>query len=697
VSSLASAITTHSAGEALRQGFRGSPGVPVDRCVLFVRCALPAIVVCVLLVPVYASAQSPETRDQSPETSDQSPDISAAAARTTDAKIAFVTALRRFVEAMSGMYGDEGPPLRKATADMAAALQHWDVAIKRYRDVLQTASGAEAHLALGVAYFDRGLIADAADQFRRAVTLAPRWGEASLLSALANEAVGKRDDSAQALTRAARAAPGSPAIGYARVQHAVAARDEAEVSRLLLEFRDHHDRSDRAKPGSAPFVRLGLLRESAGVAPVFAPALYAEGFRLLNLRRYREAVVALQSAVDRDPLATDDVHLDTRVRAGAELRDGRRAPAIARLEQAVERWPDATELRRVLAVAYAADERYAQGVEQLTRAMQHNAGDERSRLTMAEIMLVTGQPAAAERALKDTVTVLPDSGQGYFRLGRLYQSQSRMPEALAAFVASTARAVLVGRDSLFETLASLRVSEGEFAGAIAAYRLELDANPNNVAAHRRLGDLYAQEGRLGEALAEFAAALLIDPNDADAHASRAQTLLRLSRVGDAEAAARKAVVLNPAYEAAWYALGTALMRLDRRDEGLLALQEYERLQVAMRARNAAAWQLKLLKDQALEHAARQEFGTAADLLRRAVAYAPPDGSLHLAAGALFVKAGDFEQAIQVLKEALGREAHEAHRYLAEAYAAIGQDEQSRAHHTAYETVKAARSRRSDGR
>ena len=599
---------------------------------------------------------------------------------------------------MSGTYGDEGPPIRKAAADMAAALQHWDAAIKGYRDVLHAASGPEAYLALGTTYFDRGLVADAADQFRRAVALAPRWGEASLLLALANEAAGKRGDSAQALARAARAAPNSPAIRYARVQHAVAGGDEAEASRMLLEFRDRHDRSDRSvKPGPPPFVRLGLLRETAGVAPVFAPALYAEGFRLLNARRYQEAVVALQSAVDRDPLATDDGHLDERLRAGAELRDGHLARAIARLEQAVERWSDAPELRRVLAAAYAADERYAESVEQLTRAMQRNAGDERSRLALAEILFVTGQPDAAERTLKDTVAVLPDSAQGYYRLGRLYQSQSRMPEALTALVASTARPILVGRDFLFETLASLRVGEGEFADAIAAYRLELDANPNNVAAHRRLGDLYAQEGRLGEALAEFAAALLIDPNDADAHASRAQTLLRMSRVGDAEAAARKAVALNPTHEAARYALGTALMRLGRRDEGLSALQEFERLQAATRARNDAAWQLRLLKEQALEHAARQDFRTAADLLRRAVAYAPPDGSLHLAAGALFVKAGDFEQAIQVLKEALGREALEAHRYLAEAYAAVGQDEQSRAHRTAYDAVKAARSRRSTDR
>jgi tetratricopeptide (TPR) repeat protein len=237
---------------------------------------------------------------------------------------------------------------------------------------------------------------------------------------------------------------------------------------MLLEFRDRFDRSDRVTKPGAPFVRLGLIRESAGVAPVFAPALYEEGFRLLNARRYQEAVVVLQSAVDRDPLAADDGHLEERVRAGAELREGHLGRAIARLERAVERWPDAPELRRVLATAYAADERYQQSVEQLASAMQQDARDERSRLAMAEISLATGQAATAERILKETAVVLPESAQSHYRLGRLYQSQSRMPEAVAALAASAEHPVLVGRDFLFETIAALRVSEGEFGAAIAA-------------------------------------------------------------------------------------------------------------------------------------------------------------------------------------------------------------------------------------
>jgi predicted Zn-dependent protease len=338
---------------------------------------------------------------------------------------------------------------------------------------------------------------------------------------------------------------------------------------------------------------------------VFAPALYAEGFRLLNGRRFSEAVTSFQRALDS----------------------------------------------------------------------QGGARDEHDRLALAEGLMATGKVEEAERALKETAAALPESAQTHYRLGRLYQSQSRMPEALIAFTASGERVVIVGRDSLYETIAALRVADGDFAGAIAAYRLELDANPNNPAAHRRLGDLYAQDGRLGESLAEYAASLLIDPRDADAHASRAQALLRLSRFADAEAAARVAVALRPDHEAAQYALGTALMRTERMEEGLSVLQEFERLQVASRARNDAAWQVTLLKERARDHAARQDYATAADLLRRAVAYAPTDGSIRLAAGAFLIKAGKYADAIPLLKEAAERGATDAHRYLAEANAALGKASQ----------------------
>ncbi len=583
-------------------------------------------IACVLLIPALVSGQENDDLREPDSPQQHAREVAAAAARASEGKSAFVAALRRFVEGLPGGHGDDGPRVRAAVGDMHAALARWDGAIRSYRAALNAVGdSAEGHVALGTMYLDRGLLTDAVDRFRRATALSPQWAEASLLLGLGYDAQGKRDDAARAFAAAARANPGGAAIGYARVQHVVNGGDEEAISRALLEFRDRHDRVVRPSSASAPaapFVRVRLLRESPGAAPVFAPALYAKAVRLLDGRRYVDAVAAFQRALES----------------------------------------------------------------------QDEGRDERARLASAESFVASGQLDDAERALKEMIAELPESGQACYRLGRFYQSQSRTSEALAAFVASAERAVIVGRDSLYETIAALRVGEGEFTGAIAAYRLELEVNPNNAAAHRRLGDLYAQDGRLGESLAEYAASLSIDPADADAHASRAQALLRLSRFADAEAAARIAVALKPDHEAAQYALGTALMRTERTEEGLSVLKEFERLQIATRARNDAAWQIKLLTEQAREHAARQEYAAAADVLRRALAYAPAEGSIRLAAGAFLVRAGKYEEAIPLLNEALAREAIEAHRYLADAYDALGQNEESRAHREAYKAVTETRVR-----
>ena len=460
-------------------------------------------------------------------------------------------------------------------------------------------------------YLDRGLTSDAVDQFRRATAISPKWGEASLLLGLAYEAQGKHDDAGRALAAAARARADSVAIGYARVQHAVTSGVEEEISRALLDFRDRHDpvvRPSAPQTQTTPFVRLGLLRESPGVAPVFAPVLYAEGFRLLSGRRYSEAVAAFQRALETDG----------------------------------------------------------------------NSPDERARLALAESLIASGDVERAERALKETVVALPDSGLAYYRLARLFQSQARTTESLAAFTASSQRAVVIGLDSLYETIAALRVADGDFAGAIAASRLELQANPNNAAAHRRLGDLYAQYGRLGESLADVRGVA----RDRSSRRRRAC----LARAGPASPVAicrsrsrraNRRRARSPIMRPLRYALGTALMRTERTEEGLSVLQEFERLRMAARARTDAAWQIKLLTDQAREHAARQEYAAAADLLRRAATHAPADGSIPLAAGALLMKAGKFEDAIPLLKTALEHGAIEAQRYLAEATAALGCSEVTR--------------------
>src|SRR5262245_35955663 len=48
-------------------------------------------------------------------------------------KIAFVTALQRFVRAQAGTFGDEGDELRASLEAMQSALARWDAAIQKFQ------------------------------------------------------------------------------------------------------------------------------------------------------------------------------------------------------------------------------------------------------------------------------------------------------------------------------------------------------------------------------------------------------------------------------------------------------------------------------------------------------------------------------------------------------------------------------------
>ena len=337
--------------------------------------------------------------------------------------------------------------------------------------------------------------------------------------------------------------------------------------------------------------------------------------------------------------------------------------------------------------------RYTEALDALAAALERDVVgadrvDERARLREAELDLAAGRTSEGEAALRALIASVPDSGRAHYLLGRHYQAQLRRADA-ATELAASAPWLVAGAGPVYEAVAVLRLTDGDLDGAADAYRRQLEAAPGNVAAHRRLGELYGQQGRSDAALDEFAAALSAAPGDVETLTARAQAFLRLARFEDAERDARQALAASPAHEPALYARGTALLRLGRRDEGDAVLRRFAALQAASRARADRAWQLARLKDEARQRADRADDRGAADLLRQAAELAPDDPSVLLAAGAYLTRSGEHAAAIDLLTQALAlRELAEAHRYLAQSYAALGKVDEGRAHAAAYEAAAA---------
>jgi len=214
----------------------------------------------------------------------------------------------------------------------------------------------------------------------------------------------------------------------------------------------------------------------------------------------------------------------------------------------------------------------------------------------------------------------------------------------------------------------------------------LDLNPNNVQAHRRLGEAYLRQDRDDEALTEFAAILAINPRDPAAYGSMAEIHLRTGRYAEAADAARQALDIDPSLKEAAYAMGTALMRLGRVDEGVTHLEAYQRLQAEATANGRRQHELERLKRDASVAIANADYEKAAALLRRSVEYESAPATF-LALGFALMQTGHPADAIVELQKAVrSGDDPNAHRYLAEAYRAAGRADDSRAETQVYQRM-----------
>jgi tetratricopeptide (TPR) repeat protein len=588
-------------------------------------------------------------------------------------KIEFVDALRRFAEAVSGSYGDEGRQLSSALEAAQRALDSWDRAITGFEAKARAAGGgADVHVALGSVYFERARVRDALTEFAAAARADPRRADVHVLTAMAYGLTGDAAQAVAALERGAAIAPRDLGTAY-RLAGALAGDQSPKGSAAQARVDALHLALPEIDGAPLQFERVGLLRQAPGVAPIFPPQRYVAAFRLIDRGRYPEGLAALRAAIADDPLGVG-APAGTASAAGARLRRGQLQAALTELRSALAQTADA-ETQRVAGVAYWADEQYERSIDAFIAAVRMNPRDERARIALADVFVAAGRPADAKQLLEETIALLPESGQAHYRLARLYQSESLVSDAAAAFEQAVACSPLVGLDYLHDTLGGLYAIQADFDRAVRAYRRRIDVNPNSSEAHRKLGEIYSLEGRDDAALAEFAVAQRLDRQNVEALAEAGQAYLRLNRFAEAVRLSREALALDPTHQKARFTLGTSLVRLRRAAEGQRELDLFQHeLDETARTRRRA-FEAGTLERDAAKAERVGDYTQAASLLQRALEMTPGDAQLEFDLGRMLVKAGHAADALAHLARAGESEDRaEVHQIAAEAYAALGQQD-----------------------
>lgn len=416
--------------------------------------------------------------------------------------------VRALIDLSQAVGKADSAAVRASIDAMANGLAEWDAAVARVEAGFTGAIGSAAppqaarmRATIAATYLERGRVTDALTHLDRAVALEPSFAPAHVLRGFGRVRLNQGTAAAAAFAAARRLEPASPLPAYQYVRatrSASSAPDRAVAIDLLLKTAI----GAPATPTDLAGLPLNLLDDASVDAPLFVPAAYVPGFRLLADAKYPEALAALRAAA---AAPSDAGELASIAKADALVASGDRAAALALLRETARRVPlsgqaqwrlgrlteDAGDqvgaLRAYEAAARAAPVAGASIVFAAIGRLHHTALD----------------LEAAARAYERRVALTPQSAPAHLDLASIYQAQDRLDDALAESLA----AVLVDPSSAaaFASAGQLRGDQGDDEGAIALLRSAVRLDANLGAARYALGRALLRQGRADDARQEMAA------------------------------------------------------------------------------------------------------------------------------------------------------------------------------------------------
>jgi tetratricopeptide (TPR) repeat protein len=233
-------------------------------------------------------------------------------------------------------------------------------------------------------------------------------------------------------------------------------------------------------------------------------ALMLKGRLQLQEKHYTDAVSTFRSVLKDQPDLAEALIL----LAAAHEGNGEKALAKENLARAVEAAPADIKARLAFAQLLAADGSLDDAMEQADAALKIDAASPVALRMKAELLSRKGDMAALEDVLTRLEKAAPASGMGAFGKGRLYRSQKKYPEAIAAFdeaLKLEPHSVIILSELIKTYLAS-----GDTATAEARLRTVLKEDPDNRAVHYLLGSVLAARKDYAGAEAEFQKQLKIN-------------------------------------------------------------------------------------------------------------------------------------------------------------------------------------------
>ncbi len=323
-------------------------------------------------------------------------------------------------------------------------------------------------------------------------------------------------------------------------------------------------------------MRAGKLEDAAtGFAavikqePGFAEAHFNLGLVREEQGKFEEAITSFQKAIAIKP----HLHGANLFLGIAEFRLNHMEAAAAAVKKETDNYPRDAAAWMWLGVVRLAQERPEEAASALDKADQLKPGDQDILYHRGRAHLLVSKDSYAEMFKVD-----PHSWLVHRVMAQADAEADRHVEAIAEYEAAIKLAPT--QPGLHEELGSEYRNANKIQEAEAAFRRELEIDPNNVLATYKLGAIEVEkgDGAKGKELIEAAQREKPGLVHLDYNLGRAEMLLGDDAVAASHFERSVKTDTDPQVaEQAWYQLGTAYRRLHRMEEARDAMAKYQTL------------------------------------------------------------------------------------------------------------------------
>jgi Flp pilus assembly protein TadD len=518
----------------------------------------------------------------------------------------------------------------------------------RLQKMSQSGETAPLEVALGALSFRQGDLKTAEADFKRAVTLDPKFSDA--YSALGNLYVTQKDlkQADLAFKTAADLAPPRSGKALQYAQFKIVTGDSAAGKQLLEE----------------------IVKKT----PDYLPAWIALAQLAAADKKYADGVTLLGNVLSRDPQNLEGMLLKGRL----DLQQGQTTEAINDFEGAARVFPKVPVVHYQLALAHLANNETDKAIGNLNQALTLDPKYPDAILSLAEIQIRTGNVAPAIVSLKPLAQQQPPIVPARLLLAEAYRAQGSLDSAIqiyrelekaypknpqlpfllgttllrqtnnAAARAEFDQALKLAPDNLpaLEQAVNLDLVEKQYAAAQQRVQQQIGQNPKAASLQFLLAEVLVARGDTIQAESALLKAIELQPDAQQPYLMLAQLYAASNQNQKALADLQAALAKNPKDASALLLMG---MIYNAEKDYKNARDAYEKFLVLVPNNGAVLNNLAYIYAENLG-----QLDKGYQLARHARDLAPADPAVADTLGWILYRKGQFSSALSLLRESAAK-------------------------------------------